>query len=385
MLAAGEADIEILHEQPPASGKVIKVADGLLWGRLPLPFRLNHVNVWFLKEDDGWTAVDSGCDTEEIRANWETLLKTALGGKPLVRHVATHGHTDHIGLSGWLVERFDIPFVSTLTEWLMPQVRVLEGQGGLRPEVERHLKSLACADDMIDRLKRDRHWAGALIYPMPASLERIRNGEEVTFGKRSWRVITAGGHASEHASFYCASDNILIAGDQILPRISPMIGVWSEQPHANPLAEYLTSLDRFRSLPEDTLVLPSHGLPFLGLHRRVDQLQEHHRQRLTQLEDMMDEARNGMELATGLFKKAVHEGHARLALAETLAHINYLIADNRVLRSESKDGLLMFSRVTGKAASVAGGKAKKAAVAAKPVAKPRVAKPVARKVKAPQG
>ena len=240
------------------------------------------------------------------------------------------------GLSGWLVERFDIPFVSTLTEWLMPQVRVLEGQGGLRPEVERHLKSLACADDMIDRLKRDRHWAGALIYPMPASLERIRNGEEVVFGRRSWRVITAGGHAPEHASFYCAADNILIAGDQILPRISPMIGVWSEQPHANPLAEYLTSLDRFRSLPEDTLVLPSHGLPFLGLHRRIDQLQEHHRQRLTQLEEMMDVPRNGMELAAGLFKKAVHEGHARLALAETLAHINYLIADNRASRERGQ-------------------------------------------------
>ena len=384
MLAASEADIEILHEQPPAGGKVIKVADGLLWGRLPLPFRLNHVNVWFLKEANGWTAVDSGCDTEEIRANWETLLKAALGGKPLVRHVATHGHTDHIGLSGWLVERFDIPFVSTLTEWLMPQVRVLEGQGGLRPEVERHLKSLACGDEMIDRLKRDRHWAGALIYPMPASLERIRNGEDVTFGGRSWRVITAGGHASEHASFYCASDNILIAGDQILPRISPMIGVWSEQPHANPLAEYLTSLDRFRALPEDVLVLPSHGLPFMGLHRRIDQLQEHHRERLALLEDLMDVPRTGMELAAGLFKKAVHEGHARLALAETLAHINYLIADNRAVNIVAQNGLLMFSRATGKAAT-AGGKAKKATVAAKPVAKSPAAKPAARKVKAAQG
>ena len=379
MLAASEADIEMLYEQPPAGGKVIKVADGLLWGRLPLPFRLNHVNVWFLKENDGWTVVDSGCDTAEIRANWETLLKSALGGKPLVRHVATHGHTDHIGLSGWLVKRFHMPFVSTLVEWLTPQVRVLEGQGGLRPEVETHLKSLACGDEMIDRLKRDRHWAGALIYPMPASLQRIRNTEEIVFGGRTWRVITAGGHAAEHASFYCASDNILIAGDQILPRISPMIGVWSEQPDANPLLEYMTSLDRFRALPEDTLVLPSHGLPFMGLHRRIDQLQEHHRERLALLENLMDKPRNGMELATGLFKKAVHEGHARLALAETLAHINYLLADKRASRTTDKKGLLMFSRLSGKTA--AGGKN---APVAKTAAKPRVAKAPARGVKAPQ-
>ena len=385
MMAASAADIEILHEQPPAGGTVTKIADGLLWGRLPLPFRLNHVNVWFLKENDGWTAIDSGCDTPDIRANWETLLKTALGDKPLRRHVATHGHTDHIGLSGWLVERFDhMPFVSTLTEWLMPQVRVLEGQGGLRPEVEVHLKSLACGDDMIDRLKRDRHWAGALIYPMPASLERIRNGDEITFGGRSWRVITAGGHAPEHASFYCASDNILIAGDQILPRISPMIGVWSEQPNSNPLAEYLTSLDRFRALPEDALVLPSHGLPFLGLHRRIDQLQQHHRERLALLESLMDKPRNGMELATGLFKKAVHEGHARLALAETLAHINYLIADKRIVRSSAADGLLMFSRASAKSS---GSKAKKASAAPKPAAKspakPRTVK-ATRRADAPQ-
>lgn len=387
MLAAGEADIEILHEQPPAAGKVIKVADGLLWGRLPLPFRLNHVNVWFLKEDDGWTAIDSGCNTEEIRANWEALLKDALGGKPLRRHIATHGHTDHIGLSGWLVRRFDIPFVSTLVEWLMPQVRALEGQGGLQPEVEAHLRSLACGEDMIDRLRKDRHWAGSLIHPMPASFERIRNADKIVFGGRTWQVITAGGHAPEHASYYCASDNILIAGDQILPRISPMIGVWSEQPHANPLAEYLTSLDRFRALPEDALVLPSHGLPFMGLHRRIDQLQEHHRQRLTLLEDLMAKPRNGMELAAGLFHKAVNEGHARLAMAETLAHINYLIADNRAVRTLGTDGLLMFSRpaapAKGKKTTAARPSTGKAP--AKAPAKARAAKATTRAVKAQQG
>ena len=168
-----------------------------------------------------------------------------------------------------------------------------------------------------------------------------------------------------------------------------MIGVWSEQPDANPLLEYMTSLDRFRALPEDCLVLPSHGLPFIGLHRRIDQLQEHHRERLAQLEGLMGKPRNGMELAAGLFQKAVHEGHARLALAETLAHVNYLIADKRASRTTVEDGLLMFSRVVpvvakgrkivaGKDASTKDASAKGST--AKAGSNPRAAKATSRKV-----
>jgi glyoxylase-like metal-dependent hydrolase (beta-lactamase superfamily II) len=342
MQAPQAASITMVYETPPGAGQVIQVAEGLLWARLPLPFRLNHVNVWLLEEPDGWTAIDSGCDTAEIRAQWDALLAGPLGGKPLRRHIATHGHTDHIGLSGWLVHRFDMPFVASLIEWLTPQVRVLEAQGAMRPEAEAHMKLLGCGQEMIDRLRADRHWAGALIHPMPAQFQRIRNGDEIVFGGRTWRVITAGGHAPEHCSFYCEDDRILIVGDQILPRISPMIGVFSEQPFGNPLADYLTSLERFRHLPADVLVLPSHGLPFTGLHRRIDELQHHHHLRLEVLEDLMRGPATGMQLAAGLFPKAVHEGHARLALAETLAHINYLVADERAQRLPVEQGLLRF-------------------------------------------
>jgi glyoxylase-like metal-dependent hydrolase (beta-lactamase superfamily II) len=200
---------------------------------------------------------------------------------------------------------------------------------------------------------------------MPSCFERVRDGDQIAFGGRKWRVITAGGHAAEHASFYCEEESILIAGDQILPTISPMIGVWSEQPDANPLAEYLASLARFEKLlPPDTLVLPGHGLPFTGLHLRLDQLVEHHGQRLAYLEQQMGAAGTGMELAGALFKKAVNEGHARLALAETVAHLNLLIAQGRAERLEHHDGVWRYQRaqaVTHKSKPARAGKAKVAA------------------------
>ena len=358
MPAKTDGQIRTLHDAPPESGTVTKVADGILWARLPLPFRLNHVNVWFLEEPDGWTAIDSGADTPETRAIWETLFKKPLSNRPLVRHIATHGHTDHIGLSGWLVERFDMPFVSTLIEWLAPQVRRTEASSpDYQRHAERYLRQLGCGEAVVEGFRDDRHWAGALLHPMPPGLLRIRDGETIGFGGRQWRVITAGGHASEHASFYCQAEKLLIAGDQVLPTISPMIGVWTSEPESNPLAEYLASLELFRTLPQDTIVLPSHGLPFTGLHARIDQLTQHHEQRLDFLHGLLTGKTSAFDLTAGLFPKAVGEGHARLALAEAVAHINHLVEAGRAVKVSDAKGVFRYGQAAARGKTRAGKKA----------------------------
>jgi glyoxylase-like metal-dependent hydrolase (beta-lactamase superfamily II) len=178
---------------------------------------------------------------------------------------------------------------------------------------------------------------------MPVAFTRIVNGETIRFGGRSWRVMVAGGHAEEHASFYCAADRILIAGDQILSRISPVIGVFPSQPKANPLKTYLASLERFRRLPADTLVLPSHGMPFHGLHQRIDQLKRHHEARLDQLVDLMAEPRDAYTLTSGLFPEAVKRGQGVLAMAETLAHLNHLVAARRARQVIADNGGVTFA------------------------------------------
>jgi glyoxylase-like metal-dependent hydrolase (beta-lactamase superfamily II) len=343
-MQASHGRLNYVIDTPPNGAETIEIAPGVLWVRLPLPFRLNHVNVWLLRENDGWTAVDTGVATDETRAIWEALLTGRLSGAPVNRLIATHGHTDHVGLAGWLVERTGARFAATLVEWLAPQVRLNESQGCLRPETLRFMESHGCDSATIDAFRDDRKRTHALLGEMPGSIERLRDGDIVEIGGREWRVIVCGGHAQEHASFWCEADRILIAGDQVLSKISPMIGVMPAEPWADPLAEYLASLDRLRALPNDVLVLPSHGLPFRSLHVRLSQLAHHHEVRLDHLARLMDAPRNAMMLTHGLFPRAVAEGQGRHALSETIAHANYLVARGRAVREIARDGGVAYRR-----------------------------------------
>ncbi len=348
-MTTSAAEIRYLHESHPQGTETYQIAPGILWARLPLPFRLNHVNVWLLRDADGWTLIDTGADTSEARAIWEALFAGPLADAPVNRLLATHGHTDHVGLAGWLTERAgNVPFVSTLAEWMSAQVRLWDSQSKSAVDAaERYLMAHGCDAAALTSYAADRDRTQALLGPMPPSFTRLRDGDTLRFGERDWEVIVAGGHALEHASFWCAEDRILIAGDQILSRISPMIGVFPAMPEADPLADYLDSLPRFKALPADTLVLPSHGLPFYGLHARADQLAHHHELRLDDLTRLMDEPRVAMELARGLFARAVAEGQGRLALAETLAHANYLVGRGRATRTTTPDGRILYGRAEG--------------------------------------
>ncbi|HRD74552.1 MAG TPA: MBL fold metallo-hydrolase [Hyphomicrobiaceae bacterium] len=343
-MSGADRQLHYTHTRHPMGAETIELAPGLLWARFPLPFRLNHINVWLLREDDGWTLIDTATTTREALDLWEALLSGPLSGAPVRRLIATHGHTDHVGLAGWLVDRVGgVPFVATLAEWHSPQVRIIDAKQPMRPDTMRFLESHGCDQPTVAAYAQDRAKTHALLGPLPASFLRITDGETIRFGGRAWRVMVCGGHASEHASFYCEEERILIAGDQVLSKISPMIGVFPQEPWSDPLTEYLASLDRFRVLPEDTLVLPSHGMPFRGLHVRVDQLADHHEARLDTLVGLMGRPEVAMTLARGLFPKAVDEGQGRHALAETLAHIHRLVTTGRARRNES-GGKLLFER-----------------------------------------
>ena len=104
-------------ERPP-SGGAVEVAPGVLWVRMPLPYALDHVNLWLLEDGDGWTLVDTGHGDEATRSAWEALAPALLGGRPIRRVIATHHHPDHLGLSGWMAKRWGAELWCTRTEWL---------------------------------------------------------------------------------------------------------------------------------------------------------------------------------------------------------------------------------------------------------------------------
>lgn len=348
MHAKVDNEIKYLFDAPPEPGASLPLLPGLTWLRVPLPFVLNHVNCWLLDDGDvenSVTLIDTGADKPETRDLWDHVLSETLANRPISRLICTHGHPDHVGLAGWLIDKLGVRLHMTLGEWLAPQVWRLESMQPMTKATKAFFLSHGLTSAAIIKMEKARQIGPPLNYPLPSRFERIRDSDMITFGGREWQVLVNGGHADAHASFYCKRDGILIAGDQILSKISPVVGVFPSQPWSNPLADYLASLKRLRTLPATTIVLPSHGLPFRGLHTRIDQLATHHKGRLQALWELMEVPANGLKLAHGLFPRAMAaEGQTVMALAETLAHAHYLVSQVRAIRTEGAGGGVTFAR-----------------------------------------
>jgi glyoxylase-like metal-dependent hydrolase (beta-lactamase superfamily II) len=179
---------------------------------------------------------------------------------------------------------------------------------------------------------------------VPASFRRLMDGSEVDIGGRVWRCIAGYGHAPEHISLFCEEAKLLISGDMVLPRISTNVSVVDVEPEADPLTLYLNSLTRYLELPADTLVLPSHGKPFTGLHARVDQLREHHDERLAEVvAACRAEPTHAAGLLGVLFKRKLDLHQTSFAMGEAIAHLHALWLKGQLRRELGADGIYRFS------------------------------------------
>lgn len=344
MSALASARLSYPFETRPEPGAAMEVAPGVLWLRMPLPFALNHINLWALRDGEGWTLVDTGLGDAVTRGHWETLLAGPLGGRPVWRLIVTHFHPDHVGLAGWLVERFGIELWMTREEWLT--ARLLQADAGpamIAQQVDFYARAGA-TPDYLDGVREAGPVYAKRVAPVPRAYRRMRGGEAIEIDGRIWRVAIGLGHAPEHACLFREDDHVLIAGDMVLPRISPNVGVWPNEPEGNPLADFLSSLQGLRALPADTRVLPSHNEPFHGLHARIDDLAAHHEERLELLLSLMDAPRSAMELARGLFTRPLDQHQTGFALGETLSHLHLLRARGGILREGAPDGAWRYRR-----------------------------------------
>ncbi len=328
-------------EMPPAAGQVLEVAPGVLWIRMPLPFALDHVNLWCLEDGDGWCLIDTGFPNDEIKAHWETLLSGPLAGRPVSRILATHMHPDHIGLAGWLAERCGAEFIATQAEWLASRMLWLDDTDGLADAYGRFYRRAGLDDARVEMLVRRRSAYRHIVSPIPAVFRPIRHGDTLTIGGRDWQVLTGQGHSPEHACLFAPDLNLLIAGDQVLPKISPNISVWPSAPEADPLGEFLRSFAIFDGLPDDVLVLPSHGLPFRGLATRIAALAGHHDERLSVTLEACAAPAEAMAVTGALFPRQLDQHQMMFALGEALAHLNRLVTLGEIGRS-LEDGRWRF-------------------------------------------
>jgi glyoxylase-like metal-dependent hydrolase (beta-lactamase superfamily II) len=330
---------------PPAPGEVEAIAPGVLWLRMPLPFALDHINLWLLEDGPGWTIVDCGYALPATEALWQQIFAERLGGRPVRRIIVTHYHPDHIGLAGWLAERWQAPLWISEKEWL--HARMMIGSGAADyGEAARGFARRAGLDDAASSLFAERHSSYRRGVPsVPPCYHRLADGMRVEVGGRLWQIIVGEGHAPELACLYCAETGVLIAGDQILPRISPNISVAPHEPDGDPLARYLASLDKLRrALPPDILVLPSHNLPFRGVHRRIDELAAHHRARCAEVIAACHRPHSAADLVPVMFRRRLDRHQTAFALGEALAHLHYLLGQGEIARDIGDDGIARFLR-----------------------------------------
>lgn len=328
----------------PEAGETLEVAPGIHWLRMPLPFQLDHINLWLLEDGEGWTVVDTGINRPEVRATWERLFAGPMAGRPLRRMVVTHFHPDHMGLAGWLGERFPAPLWATLGEWAFARMLKLDTGPENRADFIRFYRAAGFDDALMALVEERRVSYPERIAPVPFALRRIREGETFDIGGRSWRVITGLGHSPEHASLYSPELKVLIAGDQVLPVISPNISVWPHEPEAEPLTLYLESLPAFRPLPAETLVLPSHHRPFTGLHARLDELAHHHDRRIEETWAACERPSTATEVLRSLFRRELDSHQVFFAIGESLAHLHYLERQGRISQISAADGVRRFQR-----------------------------------------
>ncbi len=339
----GKDGLDYPWDGPPQGGELREVAPGVHWLRMPLPFRLDHINLWLLEDGEGWTLVDSGFADPPTRALWDALRAGPAAGRPIRRLICTHYHPDHFGLAGWFTHELGAALLMTQGEYLTGQflgscsdARFSEGQQGL---FRRH----GLPHAQSDRLAAKGNAYAGRIGRLPTGYHRLRDGQEVEIGGRAWRVLIGEGHAPEHATLFCPALGVLISGDQILPQITPNISAQWYEPEANPLGAYLDSLAHFRDLPAETLVLPSHRLPFHGLHARLDSLAHHHDQRLDEACAACREgARSAAELLPVLFRRDLDDHQLSFAMGEAIAHLDHLVGQGRLDARAERDGVIRY-------------------------------------------
>jgi len=321
----------------PPPGEAVEVAEGILWLRFPLPFALDHVNLWALADGDGWTVVDTGVADATSRDLWRELLAGPLRGRAVRRLLVSHFHPDHVGLAGWLQAQTGAELLMPETEWLVARYLVAQAAETAVATALDYCRKAGLSPAWLTAVEADGHAYPRRITPPPAVFTPLVDGARLRIGERAWEVRLGDGHSPAQAMLWSEADGILLAADQILPRISPNVPVWPQAPTADPLARYLTSLERLRTLPAETTVLPAHDWPFIDLHGRVDALARHHEQRLDAALAAVGQGAVAGEVVAALFPRIDDVHQLRFALGETLAHLNRLVEGGRLMRHVEAD------------------------------------------------
>ena len=333
----------------PEVGTTLEVAPGVRWLRMLLPFQLNHINLWLLRDRidgvEGWSIVDCGITNDATRDAWEQVFANELGGLPVLRVIVTHMHPDHMGLAHWLTERWGVRLWISATDYNTARLASASTTGFGGDGTARFMASHGLVDpEAQEKIKARKNYYASMVPQVPNAFRRIFDGDRLLINGHAWVCHVGYGHAPEHMSLHCEALNVLISGDMVLPRISTNVSVHEVEPESNPLRLYLDSITRMKALPAEVLVLPSHGRPFVGLHTRVDQLIAHHDERLADVITACTEAPQcAADLLMILFRRQLDLHQTTFAMGESVAHLHALWLNGQLTRHLDADGVYRFT------------------------------------------
>jgi glyoxylase-like metal-dependent hydrolase (beta-lactamase superfamily II) len=338
-----------LADALPEPGRALEVAPGVKWIRMVLPFALDHINLWLLRDTldgrEGWTVVDCCIARDESRAQWEQVFENELEGLPVLRVIVTHMHPDHIGLADWLCQKWNVTLWISATDYNVARLASQSTTGFGGESAAAYFASHGMTDpESLEKIRGRSSYYVNLVPSVPAHYRRLLDGQAITIGGQQWRCISGYGHAPEHIALSCEALQVLISGDMVLPRISTNVSVYDNEPESDALDLFLNSLDRYLPLADNTLVLPSHGKPFTGLHERVQQLKEHHQDRLAEvLTACTEKPCSAMDIIPVLFTRALDLHQITFAMGEAVAHLHRLWYRGQLKRTLDPQGIWRFS------------------------------------------
>jgi glyoxylase-like metal-dependent hydrolase (beta-lactamase superfamily II) len=345
--AENRALIQPAFPDKPEPGQTMPVSDGIHWLRMPLPFVLGHINLWLLDEGESWTIVDTGVLVPDAQEVWQNTFANTMGGRPASRVIVTHLHPDHVGCAGWLTKEFGVELWMTRAEYLLARILVSDTEKSAPDVGIRFYTAAGFPPESMQNYEKMFGMFGKYVSPIPEAYRRIKDGDHIYIGGAEWEVIEGRGHSPEHACLFDANRKLLISGDQLLPTISSNVSVHPTEPKANPLLDWLESLDRLKErLPSDVLVLPAHGRPFYGAHDRIDALIEEHSTGLDALHALCEQPQRAVDVFPALFRARISEKNLIMATGEALAHLNYLLAEKRLTVTADKNGVNWYQGVS---------------------------------------
>ncbi len=309
----------------PEFGIPMKVEEGIFLLKMPIPYTLDHINLWLLRDADGWTIVDSGFFSEESVLLWNKVLADFCNNEAIQKIIITHFHPDHVGMAQWLAHKTNAPVHMSQIEYLTTQMACQDYSEEQKLVRCQYFERFGVGQEEVIQLQNRIGGYVVGVPEAPISYQRLVDGESIIINHEAWQLLQYSGHSPGHICLYHPERHLLISGDQVLPNISPNISVQFNEPEADPLADYLDSLDNLSTFSNKMLVLPSHGRVFKGLHERLTALKKGHYKSLDQLRRFCQQGRSGLEVIEELYGNCLSLFNLSLATGEAMAHLNYLI------------------------------------------------------------